>query len=305
MTTLLTPAITATTVRYNSIEIDGLNVAYREAGEESSPKLVLLHGWPSSSHQYRNLIPALAQRFHVIAPDYPGFGNSDTPDPAKFAYTFDKLADVTEHFLRAKGFERFGVFMQDYGGPVGFRIITRNPDAVEWLIIQNTNSYEVGFSEAWAGLRNALWVNRNAESEAAVAGLLELSTVKAAYLTGSKAAELISPDNWNSDYYVTLQRPHGRQLQMDLFYDYRTNVQLYPQWQSYLRTVQPKTLIFWGQGDIFFTPAGGEAYLEDLPNAEIHRLEGGHFAVEDFLDQIASGMIRFYDTKVTRAVAAK
>ena len=305
MTTSLTPAITATTVRYSSIEIDGLNIAYREAGEESSPKLVLLHGWPSSSHQYRNLIPALAQRFHVIAPDYPGFGNSDTPDPAKFAYTFDKLADVTENFLRAKGFERFGVFMQDYGGPVGFRIITRNPGAVEWLIIQNTNAYEVGFSEAWAGLRNALWVNRNPESEAAVAGLLEFSTVKAAYLTGSKAAELISPDNWNSDYYVTLQRPHGRQLQMDLFYDYRTNVQLYPEWQSYLRTVQPKTLIFWGQGDIFFTPAGGEAYLKDLPNAEIHRFEGGHFAVEDFLDHIASGMIRFYDTKVARAVAAK
>jgi pimeloyl-ACP methyl ester carboxylesterase len=305
MTTSLTSAITATTVRYSSIEIDGLNIAYREAGEESSPKLVLLHGWPSSSHQYRNLIPALAQRFHVIAPDYPGFGNSDTPDPAKFAYTFDKLADVTEHFLRAKGFERFGVFMQDYGGPVGFRIITRNPDAVEWLVIQNTNAYEVGFSEAWAGLRNALWVNRNSESEAAVAGLLEFSTVKAAYLTGSKAAELISPDNWNSDYYVTLQRPHGRQLQMDLFYDYRTNVQLYPEWQSYLRTVQPKTLIFWGQGDIFFTPAGGEAYLKDLPNAEIHRLEGGHFAVEDFLDHIVSGMIRFYDTKVARAVAAK
>jgi len=305
MTSSLTPAITATTVRYSSIEIDGLNIAYREAGEESSPKLVLLHGWPSSSHQYRNLIPALAQRFHVIAPDYPGFGNSDTPDPAKFAYTFDKLADVTEHFLRAKGFERFGVFMQDYGGPVGFRIITRNPNAVEWLIIQNTNAYEVGFSEAWAGLRNALWVNRNPESEAAVAGLLEFSTVKAAYLTGAKSAELISPDNWNSDYYVTLQRPHGRQLQMDLFYDYRTNVQLYPEWQSYLHTVQPKTLIFWGQGDIFFTPAGGEAYLKDLPNAEIHRLEGGHFAVEDFLDHIASGMIRFYDTKVARAVAAK
>ena len=305
MTTSLTPAITATTVRYSSIEIDGLNIAYREAGEESSPKLVLLHGWPSSSHQYRNLIPALAQRFHVIAPDYPGFGNSDTPDPAEFAYTFDRLADVTEHFLRAKGFERFGVFMQDYGGPVGFRIITRNPNAVEWLIIQNTNAYEVGFSEAWAGLRNALWVSRNADSEAAVEGLLELSTVKAAYLTGAKAAELISPDNWNSDYYVTLQRPHGRQLQMDLFYDYRSNVQLYPEWQSYLRTVQPKTLIFWGQGDIFFTPAGGEAYLKDLPNAEIHRLEGGHFAVEDFLDPIVSGMIRFYDTKVARAVAAK
>ena len=304
MSKKFTPAITATTVLYNSIQVDGLNIAYREAGDQASPKLVLLHGWPSSSHQYRNLIPALARRFHVIAPDYPGFGNSDTPDPATFAYTFDKLADVVEQFLEAKGFERFGVFMQDYGGPVGFRIIMRNPKAVEWLIIQNTNAYEVGFSEAWGGLRNALWVNRNAESEAGVAGLLDLGTVKAAYLTGSTCPELISPDTWNSDYYVTLQRPHGYKLQMDLFYDYRTNVALYPEWQRYLGQSQPETLIFWGQGDIFFTPAGGEAYLKELPGAEIHRLDAGHFAVEDCLDYIASGMIRFYETKVANRKVA-
>jgi pimeloyl-ACP methyl ester carboxylesterase len=292
------PAIMASTVRYGSIQVDGLDIAYREAGDPASPKLVLLHGWPSSSHQYRNLIPALAQRFHVVAPDYPGFGNSDTPDPATFAYTFDKLADVVEKFLKLKDFKRFGLFMQDYGGPVGFRVITRNPELLEWLIIQNTNAYEVGFSEAWGGLRNALWVNRNAKSEAGVAGLLELETVKAAYLTGSQIPELISPDNWNSDYLLTLKRPHGYQLQMDLFYDYRTNVALYPEWQVYLRKNQPKTVIFWGQGDIFFTPAGGEAYLNDLPNAEIHRLEAGHFAVEDCLDYIADGIVRFYEAKV-------
>lgn len=298
-----TPTNTASTVRYNSIQVEGLNIAYREAGDPSSPKLVLLHGWPSSSHQYRNLIPALAKQFHVLAPDYPGFGNSDTPDPETFAYTFDSIARLVEQFLKKKGFNQFGLFMQDYGGPVGFRIITRNPEALEWLIIQNTNAYEVGFSEAWGGLRNALWVNRNAESEAGVSGLLELETVKAVYLTGSAVQELISPDNWNSDYFVTLQRPHGYRIQMDLFYDYRTNVSLYPEWQSYLRKRQPKTVIFWGQGDIFFTPAGGEAYLKDLPNAEIHRLEAGHFAVEDCLDYIAQGIIRFYETRVATSAA--
>jgi pimeloyl-ACP methyl ester carboxylesterase len=292
------PALSPTTVTYKTISVAGLNIAYREAGDPASPKLVLLHGWPASSHQYRNLIPQLAGRFHVISPDYPGFGNSDTPDPAKFGYTFDKLAEVTDEFLEKKGFTRYGVFMQDYGGPVGFRILTSRPSVLEWLVIQNTNAYEVGFSAAWGGLRNALWHERSAANEAGVAGLLELDTVKAAYLTGSTNPELISPDNWNSDYYVTLQRPHGRQLQMDLFYDYRTNVTLYPKWQAFLKQHQPKTIIFWGQGDIFFTPDGGEAYLDVLPNAEMHRLHAGHFAVEDCLEYIASHMVEFYDKTV-------
>jgi pimeloyl-ACP methyl ester carboxylesterase len=295
------PSVAANTVTFKTLEVDGLNIAYREAGDPSSPKLVLLHGWPSSSHQYRNLIPALADRFHVISPDYPGFGNSDTPDPATFAYTFDKLAEVTERFLEKKGFDRYGLFVQDYGGPVGFRIVTKNPRALEWLIVQNTNAYEIGFSAAWGGLRNALWVKRDAESEAGVAGLLELDTVKAVYLTGATKPELISPDNWNADYYVTLQRPHGKQIQMDLFYDYRTNVALYPKWQEFLKKQQPKTVIFWGMDDIFFTPAGGEAYLEALPKAEMHRLSSGHFAVEDCLEYIAEHMIAFYD----KVVAAK
>ena len=298
MTTLYSPVASRTTVTYKQETVDGLNIAYREAGDPSSPKLVLLHGWPSSSHQYRNLIPALADRFHVIAPDYPGFGNSDTPDPSTFAYTFDKLAEVVEHFLEQKGFNRFGLFVQDYGGPVGFRLITKNPQQLEWLIIQNTNAYEIGFSAAWGGLRDALWHNRTPENEAAVAGLLALDTVKATYLSGSPLPELISPDVWNSDYLLTLQRPHGRQLQMDLFYDYRTNVALYPKWQAFLKQHQPKTIIFWGQGDIFFTPAGGEAFLKDLPNAEMHRLSAGHFAVEDCLPYVAEHMHRFYDAVV-------
>ncbi len=182
-----TPAISPRTITYQTLSVDGLNIAYREAGNPAHPKLVLLHGWPASSHQYRNLIPALADRFHVISPDYPGFGNSDFPDPAKFSYTFDKLAEVVGHFLQQKGFDRFGLYIQDYGGPVGFRLITKKPELLEWLIIQNTNAYEIGFTAAWGGLRNALWHERSAENEAAVAGLLEFDTVKTVYLHGSKS----------------------------------------------------------------------------------------------------------------------
>jgi pimeloyl-ACP methyl ester carboxylesterase len=197
MNIIHTPAVSAKTVTFGSITVNELNIAYREAGDPSSPKLVLLHGWPASSHQFRDLIPALASRFHVIAPDYPGFGNSDTPDPAVFSYTFDKLAEVTESFLKAKGFEHYGLYVQDYGGPVGFRIMTKNPEALDWLIIQNTNAYEIGFSAAWGGLRNALWLDRSKENEQGAAGLLELDTVKATYLGGSTNPALISPDAWN------------------------------------------------------------------------------------------------------------
>jgi pimeloyl-ACP methyl ester carboxylesterase len=292
------PAIANTTVKYGTLQVDGLSIAYREAGDPASPKLVLLHGFPSSSHQYRNLIPALADRFHVIAPDYPGFGDSEAPDPATFAYTFDHLAEIVEHFLAAKGFDRFGVYMQDYGGPVGFRILTKRPELLEWMILQNTNAYEVGFTDAWGGLRHALWHNRSAENETAVEGLLELGTTKAVYLHGATKPELISPDNWNSDYFTTLQRKFGRQIQMDLFYDYRNNVTLYPKWQAFLKERQPKTIIFWGQDDIFFTREGGEAYLEALPQAEMHRLNSGHFAVEDCLEYIAEQMHSFYENHV-------
>jgi pimeloyl-ACP methyl ester carboxylesterase len=288
-------------VRYDTTVVDTLSIAYREAGDPQNPNLVLLHGFPASSHQYRNLIPALAHRFHVIAPDYPGFGNSDMPDPANFAYTFDRLADITGKFLKQKGFDRYGLFVQDYGGPVGFRIVTANPKALEWLIIQNTNAYEVGFTDAWGGLRNALWKNRTPETEKGVAGLLEFDTIKAVYLHGHKRPELISPDNWNLDFHF-MERPNARRVQMDLFYDYRTNVTLYPKWQKFLRDQQPKTLIFWGQDDIFFTREGGEAYLKDLPAAEMHRLDSGHFAVEDCLGQIASSIDHFYQDKV-RALA--
>lgn len=284
-------------VKFGAMKIDGLTIAYREAGDPASPKLVLLHGFPASSHQYRNLIQALAGRFHVIAPDYQGFGNSDCPDPVAYRYSFDGISETMEKILSAKGFDRYGLFVQDYGGPVGFRMIGRRPEALEWLIVQNSNAYEEGFTAAWDGFRGALWLNRSPETEKPLAGFLTHDAIKGIYLHGAPHPELISPDNWESDYGF-MQRPHAIRINLDLFYDYRTNVAFYPQWQKFLRDRQPKTLIFWGQDDVFFTPAGGEAFLRDLPKAELHRLAAGHFAVEDNLDYISWRMIGFYDESV-------
>lgn len=280
-----------------TIEVDGVKVFYREAGRSTSPKLVLLHGFPASSHQYRNLMPVLAERFHVIAPDYPGFGNSDMPDRSAYAYTFDKTSEVIEKFLDKVGFTRFGLYVQDYGGPVGFRIMTRRPDWLEWLIIQNTNAYEVGFTAVWDGLRGAYWTTRSPETEKPLEAFLQPDTVKLVYTHGHPQPELISPDNWNMDLHF-LDRPNARQVQLDFFYDYRTNVALYPTWQAFLKERQPKTIVFWGQDDIFFTREGGESYLKDLPKAEMHRLKSGHFAVEDCLPHIADAMKRFYAREV-------
>ena len=291
-----------TTTLCKRVTVDELSVFYREAGDPTNPKLVLLHGFPASSHQYRNLISALASHFHVVAPDYPGFGNSDLPSPHEFNYTFDRLSEIVEEFLKSIDFTHFGLYMQDYGGPVGFRIISRHPNWLDWLIIQNSNAYEVGFTKAWDGFRNALWKNRTSETEAPLAAFLQLDAIKQVYLHGHKNPELISPDNWNMDFQF-MERLNARQVQMDLFYDYRTNVSLYPQWQNFLHKHQPKTLIFWGQDDIFFTREGGEAYLKDLPNAELYRLDSGHFAVEDCLDEIASNIHRFYLERVAKMPA--
>lgn len=283
---------------FKTVSALGLNVFYREAGDPAAPKLLLLGGFPASSHQFRNLIPALADRFHVASFDYPGFGNTEMPDPATWEYTFDHLTEVVEAAMEAIGFtETMGFYMQDYGGPIGYRLIAKHPDWLGWQVIQNANSYEEGFTATWDGIRHVLWANRSAETEAPLEAFLLPDTVKAIYTTGHPDPAKISPDNWNMDLFF-LARPHAHRVQLDLFYDYRTNAALYPVWQERLRTMQPKTLIFWGQGDIFFTPEGGEAYLRDLPNANLVRLESGHFAVEDSLDQIAQGIKDFYDKQV-------
>jgi pimeloyl-ACP methyl ester carboxylesterase len=201
-----------------------------------------------------------------------------------------------ERFLALKGFDRYGLFIQDYGGPVGFRLTDSMPDALEWLIIQNANTYEVGFTPAWDGLK-ALWKHRSRETEEPLLGFLAPETIKAIYLHGAKRPELVSSDAWTSDI-AFLQRPHAARLHLDLFYDYRTNIPLYPKWQEFLRTRQPKTLIVWGQNDMLFTPEGGDAYLADLPTAEIHRLDAGHFIVEDHLDYIATHIQDFHSRNV-------
>ena len=283
---------------YKTITVDGISIFYREAGNPSDPKMVLLHGFPASSHQYRNLIPALADRFHIVAPDYPGFGNSDSPNPDGFNYTFDRLSEVMEDFLKAVGFTYFGLYIQDYGGPIGLRIITRHPEWLEWLIVQNANSYEIGFTNIWNSMRNALWKNRSPETEEPLSQFLHLEAIRGIYLHGHTNPEVISPDTWNMDFRF-IERPNSHRIHMDLFYDYRNNVTLYPKWQKFLQENQPKSLIFWGQNDMIFSREGGEAYINDLPHAEIHRLDSGHFALEDCLDKISSNMHRFYLERVS------
>jgi pimeloyl-ACP methyl ester carboxylesterase len=285
-------------MRFKTVSVEGLDIFYREDGDEQAPKLLLLHGYPASSHQYRNLIPALARRFHVVAPDYPGFGNSAAPDPREFPYTFERLSEITEALLATIGFTRFGLYVQDYGGPVGFRMVTRRPDWLEWLIVQNSNAYEVGFTAAWDGLRYAYWKQRTPEVEKQLEAFMDPATVRQIYLHGHKRPELISPDNWNMDSAL-LARPNQRRIQLDLFYDYRTNVARYGEWQELLDKRQPKTIIFWGQEDLFFTREGGEAYLRHLPRAEMHRLDSGHFATEDCASYIAEKMIAFHGREVS------
>lgn len=281
---------------YAARQIENLSYCYREAGDPTSPTVVLLGGFPSSSHMFRDLIPLLEHRFRLIAPDYPGFGQTEMPDPATFAYTFDHLADLTEHLLLELGVSRAGWYVQDYGGPIGNRILARHPDWLEWLIIQNANSYEEGFTGAWDAFRQALWVNRSSETEAPLEAYLAPDGVRGVYLGGAEDTQRISPDAWTSDL-AGFARLHAHRVQLDLFYNYRTNVSLYPEWQAFLREHRPPTLIAWGKGDVFFTAVGALAYLRDLPQAEMHLLNAGYFALEDHHELIAALMTEFYDRR--------
>ena len=284
-------------VAHRTARVDGLSVFYREAGDPASPKLLLLGGFPASSHQFRNLIPALADRFHVVSPDYPGFGNTDMPDG--FEYTFARLSEIVEGLLDEMDFHPFGLYMHDYGGPIGNRIVGRRPSWLEWQVIQNANAYEEGFTALWDGIR-AVWRDRTPETEAPLRSFLELDGVKLLYLHGHRDPERISPDNWNMDLHF-LERPGARKAQLDLLYDYRTNVERYPLWQLFLRERTPPTLILWGENDIIFAPEGAQAYLRDLPEAELHMLGSGHFALEDSLEVIAAHIKRFHAERVLAA----
>ena len=284
-------------VIYKTVRVEGHSMFYREAGNPDNPTIVLLGGFPTSSHQFRNLLPALEDRFHLIAPDYPGFGNSEMPDPATFSYTFDRLSEMMEGLLDALGIHRFGLYMHDYGGPIGNRIIGRHPSWLEWLIIQNANLYEEGFTSLWDGMRQVLWKNKSPEVEARLDAFLGRDAVTRIYVHGHRDPAQISPDTWNMDLFF-LARRHAHRVQLDLFYDYRTNVALYPAWQAFLREHQPPTLLVWGRNDLFFTPEGALAYRRDLPDAEVHLLDSGHFVLEDHLDEVVTQMRRFYHEQV-------
>jgi pimeloyl-ACP methyl ester carboxylesterase len=286
--------------KHRTKQVDGLEIFYREAGDPDHPALVLLHGFPTSSHMYRNLIERLADEFHVVAPDYPGFGNSAAPDPAGFEYTFAKLADVTEKLIDELGLGRFGLFVQDYGSPVGFRMAARRPERVEWIVCQNGNAYEEGFTGFWNHLREQYWTSPSPETEAPLADFLTRDAAIWIYTEGARDRESISPDNWNMDVSF-LDSPARLRIQLDLFYDYRTNVQEYPVWQEYLRTHQPPTLIVWGENDPIFDRAGALAFQRDLLDAELHFFDTGHFALEEDLDAIVPLIKRFHATKVATA----
>lgn len=276
---------------YRTAEVDGVSIFYREAGREGAPVVLLLHGFPTSSHMFRDLIPLLADRYHVIAPDYPGYGYSDAPSPAQFNYSFDNVAKLIERFVQVRGLTRYSIYMQDFGGPIGFRLATAHPERVAALIIQNANAYEEGFSEAMNAARPA-WEKRTAETEAGFRSLLTLESTKQQYTAGVADASRVSPDAW-THAQAGLDRPGNDLIQLAMLHDYGSNPKLYPRWQAYLREHQPPTLIVWGKSDPFFLVPGAEAYRRDVPKAEVHILDTGHFALETHAQEIAALMREF------------
>lgn len=283
----------STQVWYRSAMIDGLDIAYREAGDPDQPAVLLLHGFPTSSHMFRNLIPELAERYHVIAPDYPGYGASSMPAAAEYDYTFDTIADVMTDLIDQIGVDRYAVYLMDYGAPVGYRMFADDPDRVTGFIIQNGNAYEEGLTEFWDPLR-AYWADPSAENADNLRAFLTLEGTIWQYVTGVQNPELISPDNfWHVQYL--LDRPGNQEVQLELFLDYGTNVGRYPQWQALFREHQPPALLVWGQNDPIFPAVGAYPYQQDLEDLEFHLLDTGHFALEEYGPFIADRMLAFLD----------
>ena len=292
------PGSVDTRTTYQSVEVEGLEIFYREAGPKDAPHVLLLHGFPSSSHMFRNLIPALADRFHVVAPDYPGFGSSSMPAPAAFEYTFDRIADVMDAFTTRIGVDNYAMYLQDYGAPVGFRLAVRHPERVRALVIQNGNAYDEGLREFWEPLK-AYWREPTDAHRAALAQFLEPDATKWQYTHGVRQPERISPDNWLIDQAL-LDRPGNKEIQLQLFYSYGSNPPLYPQWQEYFRRHQPPALIVWGRNDKIFPAEGAYPYKRDLKDVEFHLLDTGHFALEEDGDTIARLMRRFLESRLLK-----
>ncbi|CAN7752620.1 alpha/beta fold hydrolase [Caballeronia sp. LjRoot31] len=280
-----------TGITYRSADVDGFNIFYREAGTVGAPKLLLLHGFPSSSHMFRDLIPLLADRFHIIAPDLPGFGRSDMPSREQFRYNFDNIAGVIDRFTEVVGFDRFAVYVFDYGAPTGLRIAVRHPERITAIISQNGNAYEEGLSDGWNPIR-AYWEEASEENRQALRGFLAPETTRWQYTHGVADEAAVSPDGIALDnFYLT--RPGADEVQLDLFGDYKSNVALYPTFQAYFRKHQPRFLAVWGKHDPFFLPPGAEAFKRDIPDADIRFYDTGHFALETHAREIAAAIGEF------------
>ena len=284
--------VAAVGVEYRTVAVDGVNVFYREAGPKDAPVLLLLHGFPTSSQMFRNLIPRLADRYRVIAPDYPGFGQSDMPAMDKFEYSFDHLAAVVDKFTQALGLSRFALYVQDYGAPIGYRIATAHPERISAIVVQNGNAYQEGIdNDFWAPLKT-YWADKSEANAAPLRQALELDGTRWQYTWGARDAKHVSPDAWMLDQ-AYLNRPGNKAIQLALFHSYGSNPARYPEWQAYFRKHQPPVLITWGKNDTIFPPVGARAYLRDLPKAELHLLDTGHFALEEDSATIAALMRDF------------
>lgn len=279
-------------IRYKTVRINDVDIFYREAGTAANPSILLLHGFPSSSHMFRNLLNALGHKYHLIAPDYPGFGYSSMPPVKDFEYSFDHLAAIIDKFIAAIHLNKYSLYMMDYGAPVGFRIAIKHPEKVQALLVQNGNAYEEGLSPFWDNMKQ-YWKQPEKESNINfIKSLLTPQGTKSQYTGGVRNVDAISPDSWTMDQ-VGLDRPGNADIQLQLFYSYKTNVAQYPQWQEYLRKNQPPTLITWGKNDAIFPAEGAEAYKKDLKEVEIHLLNTGHFALEEDGDFIATLIDQF------------
>lgn len=284
-------------VRYETVEVEGVKVFYREAGPKDAPAILLLHGFPSSSSMFRNLIPALADRYRVVAPDYPGFGQSEQPAPEQFEYSFDHLAKVMDGFTQNVGLTRFALYVQDYGAPIGYRVATAHPERISGLIVQNGNAYAEGLdNDFWKPIKQ-YWAAPTQANAKPLADFLTIAGTKWQYVHGARDPKNISPDAWTLDQ-ATLDRPGNREIQLKLFLSYATNAPLYPQWQAYFREHQPPTLVVWGKNDQIFPAAGAEPYRRDLKNIDFNLLDTGHFALEEEGDLIASKIRAFMATRV-------
>jgi pimeloyl-ACP methyl ester carboxylesterase len=271
---------------YRTVQVDGLSIFYREAAPKDAPTILLLHGLPSSSRMFEPLFARLSGRYHLVAPDYPGFGHSDWPDPKKFAYTFDRIAEVITHFTEAVGVLHYTLYMQDYGGPVGFRMALAHPERVEALIVQDAVAHNTGLGPNWK-TRRAFWADRAGYESALRTNLLSLETTRSRHVGDDPDVERHDPDLWTDEFYF-LNQPGQADIQSDLFYDYRTNVENYPMWQAWMREKQPRLLVIWGKYESSFDPSEPEAYRRDVPKAEVHIVEGGHFALDTAADEIAA-----------------